>query len=190
MRGAPDQSWTDDTWRQVEEVEKHYRAYAARKQDTTGTDRTGQDMNIDQVFGSDSLKAHDLQGREVTVMVESMRVAKFDDGDKLELRFSGKDKGLLLNKTNTFAIRDHYGPETDSWIGKQIVLYPTTTMYQGRSYDVIRVKVVPGGQPKPAAPVTVPATARYEVGASPAVPPPSGLPGLPGPQDLDDDIPF
>jgi hypothetical protein len=68
----------------------------------------------------------------------------------------GKDKGLVLNKTNANNIAAVYGDDTDDWIGGGIQLFPTMVDYQGRSVEAIRVRVAPrkaasAPQPKPMA---------------------------------------
>ncbi len=50
---------------------------------------------------ADTLAAADLPaGVQVPVVIEAVRAVQFDDGNKLELRFRGKRKVLLCNKTN------------------------------------------------------------------------------------------
>ena len=55
-------------------------------------------MDVNSVFGGDSLKAADLQGQEVPVVIASVEMKKFDNGNKLVLRFQGKQKCLICNK--------------------------------------------------------------------------------------------
>ena len=43
--------------------------------------------------------------------------------DKPILHFEGKDRGLVLNKTNARAIARRHGPTMDEWIGKEIQIY-------------------------------------------------------------------
>ncbi|GAF87837.1 unnamed protein product, partial [marine sediment metagenome] len=42
--------------------------------------------------------------------------------EKALLEFEGKDKMAVLNITNTRALVAAYGPESDKWIGKKIML--------------------------------------------------------------------
>ena len=57
-------------------------------------------MNINAAFPGAYLKAADLQGRAVRVQIQDCVMEHLDDGDKPLLTFAGKDRGLILNKTN------------------------------------------------------------------------------------------
>ncbi len=52
-------------------------------------------MDIGNVFGGDSLKAADLQGREHNVVISAVDMKKFDNGNKLVLSFQGRKKTLV-----------------------------------------------------------------------------------------------
>lgn len=126
--------------------------------------------NINDAFPSNYLKASDLKGAEPVVTID--HVAFEPVGRQREMKavlyFAGKDKGLVLNKTNATKITQITGsPETDDWAGMRIKLYPTETEFAGESVECIRIKAAPSnGRP-----------------AAPPPPPPS--------EPLtDDDIPF
>jgi hypothetical protein len=58
---------------------------------------------------------------------------------KISVSFAGKEKKLLLNKTNANAIAAAYGDEETAWGGKELTLYPATTEYKGATVPCIRV---------------------------------------------------
>ena len=98
--------------------------------------------NVDDVYGSGQyLKADDLKGRATKVVIEKCTIAEFDNGKKLTLKFSGKDKMLTLNKTNTKIISKYYGKDYDKWNGKEIEIFPTETEFNGQLVPCIRVRV-------------------------------------------------
>lgn len=98
-------------------------------------------MNINQAFPTKYLRAEDLGGREIPVIISHVIVEKFDDGKvKPILYFQGKQKGVALNKTNSTNISAAFGPETDHWAGKPVMLYPAWVDYQGKSVQAIRVR--------------------------------------------------
>lgn len=97
-------------------------------------------VDISEVYGGDSLTAANLKGREVTVVIESTEERQFTEGNKLVIRFQGKEKYLVCNKTNAHAIAEIYGTESNQWVGKEITLYPTRTDFRGKMVDAIRVK--------------------------------------------------
>jgi hypothetical protein len=102
-------------------------------------------MRIDDAFPSKYIKCSDLQGRAAPVKIRDVQFEMIggDSGDrKAVLYFVGKEKGLVLNKTNANVISDMYGYETDDWVGKPIELFPTKTDYAGKRVDAIRVREV------------------------------------------------
>jgi hypothetical protein len=96
-------------------------------------------MNINEAFPSKYLKATDLQGRRIEVIMADVKTEKLGDDFKPILSFKGKDKGLVLNKTNSNTIIDAYGPETDEWFGQPIILFETMVEFQGKRSPAIRV---------------------------------------------------
>lgn len=111
-------------------------------------------MNIGNAFPGAYLKASDLQGRNVSIMMHSVSMEEVGGDIKPILFFQDgngqkKDRGLVLNKTNSNIIADMYGWETDDWSGKPIVLYPARVEFQGKIVDAIRVKLE-SGTPIPA----------------------------------------
>lgn len=102
-------------------------------------------------FGS-FLKAEDLQGREVRVVIESVQMEelKNDNGKerKLVAHFVGKEKGLVLNRTNADSLSEIAGTEDyDEWSGTKVVLFPDKTNFGGKKVDCIRIR---GAVAKPA----------------------------------------
>jgi hypothetical protein len=128
-------------------------------------------MNINDQFPSKYLKAADLNGGEALVTIKDCIVESLGEDKRPVLYFAGKEKGVVLNKTNATNISDAYGPDTDEWVGKKVVLYTAYVDFQGRSMEAIRIRPAKGGDGK----------------AKSAVPPQFD-PQDPGPGD--DDIPF
>lgn len=103
------------------------------------------------------LKAEDLQGRAVRVVIEEVTIEelKNDDGKekKLVAHFAGKDKALILNRTNCELLEgicgtDDYG----AWAGHQIVVYPTTTKFGAKTVPCLRVRAPQAATPPPPPP--------------------------------------
>lgn len=95
-----------------------------------------------------------LQGREhvVTIVDTTNELMDKDDpqSTKIVLWFDGKPLGLGLNVTNKQVLIDAWGKMTDGWVGKQIVLYPTTCVFgNDPKKPCIRLRVN-GTQPVPA----------------------------------------
>ncbi len=97
-------------------------------------------MDINQVFPSKYLKAADLQGHKLKLVISEVKMEEVGNDTKPVCYFDGKDKGLVLNKTNAQVIASQHSPETNGWAGKEIAIYPTQTNFQGQMVDAIRVE--------------------------------------------------
>ena len=97
-------------------------------------------MNINEQFTSKYLKASDLQGRDVTVKMGRVEQEKIGDDQKLILYFQGKERGMVLNRTNANAIADVYGGETNDWYGQTIILFEQMVDFQGKRVPGLRVR--------------------------------------------------
>lgn len=135
-------------------------------------------MLISNAFPGNYLKAADLQGRTVTVAVSDCRMEDLGGEEKPVLYFQGKDRGMVLNKTNASAIVSAYGDDTGAWVGRPLDLFVARVSFQGRMVDGLRVRV-PAPAPQPAPPI------QPQHAASMAAQAPT-----PGADVFDDDIPF
>jgi hypothetical protein len=98
-------------------------------------------MKISEEFPSKYLKASDLQGREVRVTIATVEREKMGDDTKPVVYFKGKEKGVVLNKTNSNVIADAYGDDTDDWFGQDVILLSVMTDYAGKATPAIRVRI-------------------------------------------------
>jgi len=113
-------------------------------------------MNIQESFPSKYLKAADLKGRTVVVTIDRVEMEPVGQSRDMKpvIYFAGKEKGMVLNKTNANKIMQiTASPVTEEWIGHRIALYPTETSYQGDQVDCVRVKPVPNNSRPPVAAV-------------------------------------
>jgi hypothetical protein len=97
-------------------------------------------MRTSEAFPSKYLKASDLQQRQVLVKMGRVEYEMIGDDKKLILYFQGKEKGMVLNKTNANNISIIYGDETDDWTGHEIVLFEAMVDFQGKTVPAIRVR--------------------------------------------------
>ncbi len=109
-------------------------------------------MNANDAFPSAYLKASDLGTNQPVVTID--RVAYEPVGRDKEMKmvvyFAGKEKGVVLNKTNSKKITEIAGtPETDDWTGTKVRLFATTTEFAGETVECIRIKAVSATVQKP-----------------------------------------
>lgn len=103
-------------------------------------------MRVELMFPSKYLKEADLQGRKVRVTIAKVQIDELQmTGGHKEKKpvvyLKGKEKMLVLNKTNALAIASMYGMDTDAWVDKAIVLRPAQDRFQGKMVACIRIDV-------------------------------------------------
>ena len=114
-------------------------------------------MKANDVFPSNFLKAADIQGHEPIVTIDRVEMQEVGDGNKPVVYFKGKERGIVLNKTNFAAIEDITGePDTDQWAGHKVKLYVAKVEYQGKRVPAIRID---NAGPTRTAPAPVPVDA-------------------------------
>ena len=102
-------------------------------------------MDMTQFAGSESnwLKAEDIKGKNVKAVISSVGATHFEANgdkpaqDKAHLKFEGREKGVILNATNTRTLITAYGKDSDKWVGKEIGL--TTKDYEGFGSGIVVV---------------------------------------------------
>lgn len=138
--------------------------------------------NIDDAFPSNYLKASDLKGTQPVVTIDRVEFEPIGRQREMKpvLYFVGKEKGVVLNKTNANKIAELCGArDTDEWTGFQIKLFATHVEFQGEQMEGIRVKAAP------------PRAAQARQSAPPPPPPPPARePGDDTEPLTEDDIPF
>ena len=100
-------------------------------------------MLVSDAFPSKYLKAADLGGKRYTLTIKLVTTEEIGDGErKLVCYFQGAEKAMILNRTNAAEVALAYGDETDYWTGKQIELFPSSVMFQGRSTPCLRLRAI------------------------------------------------
>lgn len=100
-------------------------------------------MSVGEIYPSmaEFLKASDLGANTIKVKISYIRPVTFGDSTKLVLDFEGKDKALVLNKTNANIIKDVYGDDEQQWAGKEIMVYAGPVTFKGQSMQGLKVRV-------------------------------------------------
>jgi hypothetical protein len=101
-------------------------------------------MNVNDIFPSRFLKAHDLAGKPYTLTIKAVTLEDLGHGaekeSKLAISFEKATKMMLLNRTNAMIIASLYGPETDQWLGKAVTVYAARVKAFGAWHDALRIK--------------------------------------------------
>lgn len=118
---------------------------------------------VSEVYGSAHfLKAADLVGKgAVRVTIASVTTESFaDDGSrpKLVMGFQGKQKKLVVNRSNAEALAAVFGDDCDGWLGREVTLSTRRVLFRGQMVDSIAVDIVHGTAPRTPAPPSQPAS--------------------------------
>lgn len=133
-------------------------------------------MKMSEEFPSKYLKASDLGGREVRVTMAHTEREKVGDDFKPALYFKGKDKAMILNKTNAGTISDAYGDDTEDWFGQPLILFSVMVDFQGKVAPAIRCRI--------------PTAKDNRQQPSPKKEDPISSGPIEGSENLDDSVPF
>jgi hypothetical protein len=111
-------------------------------------------VKSNEVFPSKTLKAADIGEASPVVTIHRVELESIDKNGKDKkpvAYFVGKDKGLVLNKTNWRAIVKISGQDdSDLWEGVKIQLFVTDVDFQGDLVPAIRVRAPKNGSAKTA----------------------------------------
>ncbi len=110
-------------------------------------------MDVRKLYDKAYIYSYDLEGKDVTVTIERVTGGTLvgtggKSNKKPVVYFKGSEKGLALNITNARVIAGLYGGfDSESWLGKKVTLYPTTTTFGSQTVDCIRIRpLIPKGK--------------------------------------------
>ena len=129
--------------------------------------------NANDYFPSQFLKASDLKGRQVTVTIDRIEYEPVGREKTMKpvIYFVGKEKGMVMNRTNCNAIiKIAESPVTEDWSGVAVCLYAAMVEFQGDSVEAIRVKAPKTVATARLAKVVVPEPEPDEFGDDDAIP--------------------
>jgi hypothetical protein len=125
---------------------------------------------ISEVFPSKYLKASDLQGNEHKVIIAGVVTERFSDDTKPVVSFRGWTKTCPINKVVSLFLADALGDDTEAWVGKAVIILPTTQPFQGKTFPVVRFRM--------------PAARDAKMPVSTSMPPPAADDGEEPPFDM------
>ena len=126
-------------------------------------------MNANEMFPSKYLKAADIGESKPIVTIEKVIKEEVGQGDQKDVRpviyFSGKEKGVVCNKTNWNTLINLFGYETDDWTGKKVRLMVQEVAFQGKMTPALRFSSMPVTQDGPVKAPSKPAKTQEEIEA-------------------------
>ncbi|NNF66925.1 MAG: hypothetical protein HKM98_05405 [Gammaproteobacteria bacterium] len=145
-------------------------------------------MNINDLYPSKYLKSDDIGQSRPTLQVAAIKLEEVAENEaaKPVMYFNGKEKGMVLNKTNALLCAHCWGQDTDGWLGQWLDLFTEPKMFNG--------KVVTGLSVAPKLPQQQPQENQFQNPADLVRPPSQPNTDAAAPtaasQPIDDDIPF
>ncbi len=111
------------------------------------------DIPLSVMFPGKYVKAEDLGGRQIKVVIESVVMEDVPmTGGKKErkpvISLKGKDKKFIAGKTNGYAIAVLLGIQSSGWLGKTIIIGPDTDVLGKDVVACIRVVGSPDATPE------------------------------------------
>ena len=116
-------------------------------------------MKASDMIPSKYLRSDDIDG-EVVVTIQKIGQAAMKEKDGTEtkkwaVRFEEYSQPLILNKTNIKRLEKACGEDTDSWVGKKVVLYVDHEVQFGSDIvSALRIKAHHGATKTPGKPGT------------------------------------
>ena len=105
-------------------------------------------MDINECFPSKYLKAADIMGKRLECKIDRIEQGDETVAHKPIMHLVGKDRGVVLNKTNAMNLAAVYGTETNAWAGCTIILSTHKVQNQmGVTVDGIQVEAKQQVQP-------------------------------------------
>jgi hypothetical protein len=166
-------------------------------------------MNMTDFVNSNYIKGEDIaQNVLIEATIASVKKKEFEDGGKSVLALED-GRQVVLNQTRLKVLIGAFGPNSDNWIGKPVILSRGQEKYGGKPVPAVRIEPIvaprigetseanarvlpsPAATSKPAQITRGSTEIRSSSGALDD-PPPSPPPATSydGPNDVDDDIPF
>jgi len=104
----------------------------------------------DDFLGEGDFVGADGQYREFTLVISAVTMdelqlpGRSEHQSKVVLAFDGAKKRLVLNKTNSAAIKSHHGKHVKDWIGKSVtVFYNPAVKFGRKTVGGVRIKAKP-----------------------------------------------
>ena len=101
-------------------------------------------MDMTGFTGSNYFRAEDLEpGTLIKATIVSVALREFKDGEPKAVVYTDyQGKGVVLNKTRAQVLYAAFGPNSDNWIGKPIIIRLGETMFAGKKVGAVVIEAV------------------------------------------------
>lgn len=99
--------------------------------DETQTRRRAKPVDFDQLYPGRFIKAGELLGKKVTLTIADVDTEELQGEDgkskvKATLAFKETEKMHVMCKTNGVCLKEMFGKDLSTWVGKRVTLFPDT----------------------------------------------------------------
>ena len=100
-------------------------------------------MNMTDFINSNYLKAEDIaQNALIEATIASVKKKEFDDGETKSVVALEDGRQLILNQTRLKALIGAFGPNSENWIGKSIILSRGLAPYAGKIVPAVKIEPI------------------------------------------------
>jgi|SRR6267154_3092446 len=129
--------------------------------ETKVVERHGTDFRT--LFDRDYIGAFDLQGRDITVTISKVVGGELTamggrKSRKPILYFAGKERGMIMNKTNSKTVAALYGNFVEGWVNKRVTIFVGMTRDPSTGGECECLRIRPVAPPDKEAKLAQPAT--------------------------------
>jgi hypothetical protein len=159
--------------------------------------RFAKPIDFDQLYPGRFLKSGELLGRKVTVEIADVAIDELENekGKKIQgiIYLKGKDKQIVLNKTNGLCLKAMFGRKLSDWVSKRIVIFQDQTRFGSDTVDCIRIWGSPDIERDISVTINLPRKKPFNMmmhktGARPSDTPPPATEELPPPMYDSDEV--
>jgi hypothetical protein len=99
-------------------------------------------MNVFEIVPLTYLNAAALGGQVLHDSIRAVKDVEFEGGrKKIVINLDKDGRAVVLNRTNLATLVEAYGPETDGWLGKPVIVGTEMTVFQGRKIAGVKVRI-------------------------------------------------
>lgn len=124
-------------------------------------------VDFDQLYPGRFLKSGELLGKKVTVTIADVEIDELEGekGKRVQgiIHLKGKNKQIVLNKTNGLCLKGMFGRKLGDWIDKRIVIFQDQTRFGSDTVDCIRIWGSPDIQRDIKVTITLPRRKPFEM---------------------------
>ena len=99
-------------------------------------------MNMTDFINSNYIKGEDIaQNVLIEATIASVKMKEFEDGEKSVVALED-GRQLILNQTRLKALIGAFGPNSENWIGKSVILSRGLAPYAGKIVPAVKIEPI------------------------------------------------